>query len=77
MTSKIKEGYSWNRPNRRFVGQGLYLPGYDYTPRMGEIVLAVDTSGSLSSGDLFLQVNREPMAVHLRKCMESNFKQQH
>ena len=49
MTSKVKDGYSWNRPNRRFVGQGIYLPGYDYVPRMGEIVLAVDTSGSLSS----------------------------
>ena len=52
MTSKVKDGYSWTRPNRRFVGQGLYLPGYDYTPRMGELVLAVDTSGSLSSKEL-------------------------
>jgi predicted metal-dependent peptidase len=52
MTSKVKDGYSWNRPNRRFVGQGLYLPGYDYTPRMGEVVIAVDTSGSLSSNEL-------------------------
>jgi len=52
MTSKVKDGYSWRRPNRRFVGQGLYLPGYDYVPRMGEIVLAVDTSGSLSSKEL-------------------------
>ena len=52
MTSKVKDGYSWNRPNRRFVGQGIYLPGYDYVPRMGEIVLAVDTSGSLSSKEL-------------------------
>ena len=52
MTSKVKDGYSWNRPNRRFVGQGMYLPGYDYVPRMGEIVLAVDTSGSLNSKEL-------------------------
>jgi predicted metal-dependent peptidase len=52
MTSKVKDGYSWNRPNRRFVGQGIYLPGYDYVPRMGEVVLAVDTSGSLSSKEL-------------------------
>jgi len=52
MSSKVKDGYSWNRPNRRFVGQGMYLPGYDYTPRMGEIVIAVDTSGSLSSKEL-------------------------
>jgi predicted metal-dependent peptidase len=52
MTSKVKDGYSWNRPNRRFVGQGIYLPGYDYVSRMGEIVIAVDTSGSLSGEEL-------------------------
>jgi len=52
MTSKVRDGYSWNRPNRRFVGQGMYLPGYDYVPRMGEVVLAVDTSGSLNSEEL-------------------------
>jgi len=52
MQSKVRDGYSWNRPNRRFIGQGVYLPGYDYVPRMGEIVIAVDTSGSLQSEDL-------------------------
>ena len=54
MSSKVRDGYSWNRPNRRFVGQGLYLPGYDYIPRMGELVIAVDTSGSLNSNELAL-----------------------
>lgn len=46
MQQKIKDGYSWNRPNRRFVGAGVYLPGYDYVPKMGPVVLAMDTSGS-------------------------------
>ena len=54
MSAKIRDGYSWNRPNRRFVGQGMYLPGYDYVPRMGEVVIAVDTSGSLNSQELAL-----------------------
>lgn len=54
MSSKVRDGYSWNRPNRRFVGQGMYLPGYDYIPRMGEVVIAIDTSGSLSNEDLAL-----------------------
>ena len=54
MSAKIRDGYSWNRPNRRFVGQGMYLPGYDYIPRMGEVVIAVDTSGSLNSQELAL-----------------------
>jgi predicted metal-dependent peptidase len=52
MNSKVKDGYSWNRPNRRFIGQGVYLPGADYVARMGEIVIAVDTSGSLRSEEL-------------------------
>lgn len=52
MSSKVRDGYSWNRPNRRFIGQGTYLPGTDYTPRMGELVIAVDTSGSLNSSEL-------------------------
>ena len=54
MSAKVRDGYSWNRPNRRFVGQGMYLPGYDYIPRMGEVVIAVDTSGSLNSKELAL-----------------------
>jgi predicted metal-dependent peptidase len=54
MSAKVRDGYSWNRPNRRFVGQGMYLPGYDYIPRMGEVVIAVDTSGSLDSRELAL-----------------------
>ena len=54
MSAKVRDGYSWNRPNRRFVGQGMYLPGYDYVPRMGEVVIAVDTSGSLNSKELAL-----------------------
>ena len=54
MSAKVRDGYSWNRPNRRFVGQGMYLPGYDYVPRMGEVVIAVDTSGSLNSQELAL-----------------------
>ena len=52
MTSKVKDGYSWNRPNRRFIGQGTYLPGTDYVARMGELVIAVDTSGSLNNKEL-------------------------
>lgn len=52
MQAKEKDGYTWNRPNRRFVGAGVYLPGVDYTPKMGEIVIAVDTSGSIGQREL-------------------------
>jgi len=41
-----KNDYSWVRPNRRFVAQGLYLPGL-HSEELGDVVLAVDTSGSI------------------------------
>ena len=41
-----RNDYSWARPNRRFVAQGLYLPGL-HSEELGDVVLAVDTSGSI------------------------------
>lgn len=41
--------YSWTRPNRRFVAQGLYLPSIT-REGVGKLVIAVDTSGSVSDG---------------------------
>ena len=52
MTAKIKDGYSWSRPNRRFVGAGTYLPGTDYKPQTGTVVIGVDTSGSIGQPEL-------------------------
>jgi predicted metal-dependent peptidase len=52
MSGLIKDGYSWKRPNRKFISQGLYLPGYDYIPRMGPMVIGVDTSGSIGQPEL-------------------------
>jgi len=76
MSSKVKDGYSWQRPNRRFVGRGLYLPGVDYTPRMGEVVIAVDTSGSIGQDEIDMfngHINRIlhsclPEKVHVIYC---------
>ena len=48
MVSKIKDGYSWSRPNRRFIAKNIYIPGTDYKPKMGKLVIGVDTSGSIS-----------------------------
>jgi predicted metal-dependent peptidase len=47
VSSHAKNDYSWVRPNRRFVAQGLYLPGL-HSEELGNVVLAVDTSGSIS-----------------------------
>lgn len=76
MQSKIKDGYSWNRPNRRFIARGIYIPGTDYTPNMGPLVIAVDTSGSLDDDDIAMfngHINRildtcSPEIVHIVYC---------
>ena len=42
---------SWARPNRRFIQQGLYLPGWRRTGA-GRIAFVLDTSGSISAPEL-------------------------
>lgn len=43
-----RNDYSWSAPNRRFVHQGIYLPSLR-SEELGEIMLAVDTSGSIDT----------------------------
>ena len=45
--------YSWMRPNRRHLWRGLYLPGV-VKEGVGEIVMAVDCSGSIGGRQLRL-----------------------
>ncbi len=47
ITETSKDDYSWQRPNRRFLEQGFILPTL-YSESMGEIVVGIDTSGSIS-----------------------------
>jgi len=49
----IPSDYSWMRPNRRHVWSGVYLPGVT-SEGVGEIAIAVDCSGSVSSRQLGL-----------------------
>lgn len=51
ITEVSKSDYSWMRPNRRFLSAGLYLPGL-YSEDMGEVVIVVDTSGSVDGPTL-------------------------
>lgn len=51
VTERSQNDYSWMRPNRRFLGQGFYLPSL-YSESMGEIVVAIDTSGSIDQATL-------------------------
>ena len=52
MSGKVRDGWSWRRPNRRFVHQGIYLPATDYLPKIGDVVVGVDTSGSIGQSEL-------------------------
>lgn len=40
--------YTWQRPSRRFIGQDMYLPSI-LKDGVGELMVAVDTSGSISN----------------------------
>ena len=48
MQEKVKQDTTWMRPNRRHIGQGIYLPSMDSVGKMGEMVVAIDTSGSIN-----------------------------
>lgn len=46
MTTVLKTDQSWNRGQRKFLSQGLYLPAL-HSPGMGVVVVGIDTSGSV------------------------------
>lgn len=54
---------TWARPNRRFISQGVYLPSIT-GEQLGEIVFAVDCSGSVSPKEL------DQFAAELRTVQE-------
>jgi len=49
--SAAKNDYSWRTPNRRFIGDGLYLPSVQ-SDAIGDIFVSIDTSGSVSQDEL-------------------------
>lgn len=65
MNSKIKDDATWRRPNRRFMHSGIYLPSADTKQVMGSIVIAVDTSGSVSQDEL------NHFAGHINRILET------
>lgn len=48
VTHTLPSDYSWTAPNRRYMAQGIYLPGIT-NENTGELVVAIDTSGSCLS----------------------------
>lgn len=74
MTERVKNDYSWRRPNPFYAHTGIYLPTMDGIG-MGEMVIALDTSGSvLSVLDEFgstvkdIVANARPERVHVIYC---------
>ena len=67
--------YRWTPPNRRYVASGLYLPAVERRG-LGEIVIAVDTSGSIGERELeqfageisAISEEAKPEAIHVVYC---------
>ena len=67
--------YRWTPPNRRYVASGLYLPSVE-RQGLGEIVIAVDTSGSIGKRELeqfageisAICEETQPQAIHVVYC---------
>ena len=76
--------YRWTPPNRRYIASGLYLPSVERRG-LGEIVIAVDTSGSIGKRELeqfageisAISEEAKPEAIHVVYCdAEVQFAQQ-
>ncbi len=51
INAAVRHDYAWTPPNRRYLHQGLYLPTMRSND-LPEVVVAVDTSGSVSPAEL-------------------------
>lgn len=51
MAANSKSDYSFSKPNPKYLSSGILLPSPD-VKELGEIVIAIDTSGSISGKDL-------------------------
>ena len=46
-----RDASTWRKPNRRWLAQGAYMPSA-YSERIGHVVVAIDTSGSIGLTEL-------------------------
>lgn len=51
-----KDYSTWKRPNRRYIGSGYYMPS-GISEQIGEIVVAIDTSGSIGDRELSVMLS--------------------
>lgn len=67
-----KEFSTWSKPNRRYLSQGMYMPS-GVSHKVGDIVIAIDTSGSIDNETLRVFLSEvagicdmvKPSKVHL------------
>jgi predicted metal-dependent peptidase len=52
MVKKSERRQTWNRPNKRFLNSGFYLPRRQRMPSMGKVVVGIDTSGSITDREM-------------------------
>lgn len=75
LAARSPSDYRWSPPNRRFITSGLYLPSVARSG-LGAIVIAVDTSGSISEKELeqfageisSICDEAQPESVHVVYC---------
>lgn len=51
LTSASNDDYTYRRPSRRFIGQGMYLPSL-HSEGLGPVLIAVDSSASMTQEEL-------------------------
>lgn len=74
-TERSRDDYSWARPNRRMLQYGIILPSL-YSESMGEMVVVIDTSGSIDQPTLnafgaeicAIQSVARPSKLHVIYC---------
>lgn len=64
LTEASASDYTYQRPNRRFIGAGLYMPSLHAMDQMGGLVVGFDTSGSITQKDA------DRIATELRAIVE-------
>ena len=61
-TCQGRDASTWARPNRRFLAEDVYMPSM-IAERMGELVVAIDTSGSCFSGSVITRFASELASI--------------
>lgn len=75
LRSHNKADFTWQRPNRRFIGRGMYLPSM-HNPCLEEIAVISDTSASRTDEELNQDLSEissilrdlNPTSVHFIQC---------